>query len=98
MTKLYYTPPTDIAFEEMRKASIEVWGEYDNEYGYVDEKTKRIKEIGNIGDNFMFMFAMFDHINQKKVVEKLSEETKKELRERMVDGGNDGNYLTLIGI
>ena len=98
MTKLYYTPPSNEIFEEMRKASIEVWGQYDNTYGYVDEKTGRLKEIGNVADNLMYMLAMFDHINQKKVIEKLSEEARKAVKERMIDGGNDENYLSLIGL
>lgn len=98
MSKLYYTAPSDEAFEDMRKACIEVWGQYDNEFGYVDEKTSRIKEIGNVQDNFMYMLAMFDHINQRKVVEKLSEETKQAVRERMLDGGNEPSYLAMIGL
>jgi hypothetical protein len=50
----------------MKKASISVWEEYDNTYGYVDEKVGRIKNIENIRDNFMFMFSMFDTNNQKR--------------------------------
>lgn len=98
MSKLYYTAPSDEAFEDMRKACIEVWGQYDNEFGYVDDKTGRIKEIANVQDNFMYMIAMFDHINQRKVVAKLSEATKQAVRERMIDGGNDAEYLALIGL
>ncbi len=98
MPTLYYTAPTDEAFEEMKKVSIEVWGQYDNEYGYVDGKVSRIKDIQNTGDNFMYMLAMFDHINQRKVIAKLSDETKEAVRVRMIDGGNDASYLDLIGL
>ena len=97
MSKLYYTAPSDEAFEDMRKACIEVWGQYDNEFGYVDDKTGRIKEIANVQDNFMYMIAMFDH-QSTKVVAKLSEATKQAVRERMIDGGNDAEYLALIGL
>ena len=96
--KLYYTAPSDRCFEEMKRVCIEVWGQYDNEFGYVDEKVGRIKEIGNVGDNFMFMLAMFDQFNQRKVVDKLSEETKKEVRDRMVDGGNEEEEIMLVGL
>ena len=86
--KLYYTPPSDEAFEDMRKACIELWNTYDNSGGYVDEKTERIKVIHNVGDNFMYMFAMLDINNQRKVAAMLAPETKEAVRERMIDGGN----------
>lgn len=89
MTKLYYTAPTDEAFEELKRESIKLWNTYDNTYGYVDEKVGRIEGMENIRDNFMFMFAMFDHINMAKIVRELSTETKHELRIRIIDGGSD---------
>ena len=89
MTKLYYTPPTDKQFNELKEKAIEVWKEYDNQYGYVDEKVNAIKDIGNIQDNFMYMVAMFDSDNQRKLAEKLSQETRKSVRERMIDGENE---------
>lgn len=33
MTKLYYTPPTEKQFNELKEKAIEVWNTYDNEYG-----------------------------------------------------------------
>lgn len=86
--KLYYTAPSNEAFEELRKAAIEVWQQYDNEYGYVDEKTAAIVNIRNVSDNFMYMVAMFDINNQRKLAEKLSPATRLAVRERMIDGGN----------
>jgi hypothetical protein len=64
-----------------------VWQTYDDEYGYATEKVNRIKDIQNIEDNFMYILAMFDIENQRKVGEKLSEQTKKEARDRMIEGG-----------
>lgn len=46
----------------------------------------------------MYIFAMFDHVNQSRVVEQLSDGTKKELRDRMIDGDNDEGYLALVGL
>ena len=86
--KLYYTPPSDEAFEDMRKACIDLWNTYDNSAGYVDEKTERIKVIHNVGDNFMYMFAMLDMNNQRKVAAKIAPETLEAVRERMVSDGN----------
>ena len=98
MTKLYYTAPKDESFEDMKKSCIEVWKTMGNAGGYSDEKIGRIKDIGNIGDNFMYMLAMFDMGNQRNVISRLKEETKTELKERMIDGGNDDYYLISIGL
>jgi len=64
----------------------------------MEEKTSRIKDIGNVQDNFMYMLAMFDQNNQRMVISKLSGETKNEVRARMIDGGNDYYYLFEIGL
>ena len=91
--KLYYTPPTDEQFQELKEKAIEVWETYDNEYGYANGKVNAIKNIQNVSDNFMYMVAMFDIHNQEKLSNKLSNETKKEVRDRMIDGGNSPEYI-----
>ena len=93
MKKLYYTPPTDKQFNELKEKALEIWKTYDNAYGYVSEKIGRIKDIKNIGDNFMYMVAMFDPVNQGKLAEKLSEETREAVRERMIDGGTPPEHI-----
>ncbi len=84
---LYYTPPPQEDFEDMKKAAIEIWSEYDNQ-DYKDEKIGAIKEIENVRDNFMYMLAMFDIHNQRKVGDLVSDNTKEALRARLIDGGN----------
>ncbi len=96
--QLYYTAPSDEAFEDMKKACMSIWNTMGNDGGYRDEKIARIEHIGNIEDNFMYMFAMFDIHNQRKVVNMLQESTKKELTERLVDGGNNIGFLVTIGL
>lgn len=96
--KLYYTAPSDEAFEEMKEKCISQWKTHDNSHGYVDEKTSKIKDIKNIKDNFMYMLAMFDHIGQQRVIRELSEATTKALKERMISGGNDEDYLLYLGL
>lgn len=91
--ELYYTPPSDEIFAEVKKAAIEIWETYDNTYGYVDEKVGRIKDIGNVGDNVMYIVAMFDLSNQAKLGAKLSEEAKEAVRARMIDGGMEPYQL-----
>jgi hypothetical protein len=96
MPILYYTPPTDEIFNEVKNASMELWKEVDTDndkYGYATKKINRIKDIANVSDNFMYIVAMFDIQNQARLAEKLSEETRKEVRERMIDGGNPPEYI-----
>ncbi len=87
MNKLYYTPPTKEQFNELKEKAIGIWNSYDNEFGYVDEKVNSIKDIKNIQDNFMYMVAMFDTVNQRNLADKLSDETRQAVRERIIDGG-----------
>lgn len=96
MAKLYYLPPPQEAFEEMKKACIEVWALYDDEYGYATDKINSIKDIKNVRDNFMYMLAMFDINNQRKVADKLTPATKREVRLRMIDGGNEAWYIAQV--
>lgn len=98
MPNLYYKAPPQEAFEDMRRECVFQWGTHDNTYGYVDEKLSRIQDILNVGDNFMYMFAMFDMNGQRDVVSRLDEETKKEVRERLRAGGNDEYFLSQIGL
>jgi signal recognition particle receptor subunit beta len=91
-TKIYYIAPSDKIFEEVKAKAIEIWQGYDNEFGYADEKVGRIKDIGNISDNLMFIVAMFDFPNQQKLARKLSVEARDAIRERMFDGGQPEEY------
>lgn len=84
--KLYYTPPSDEAFEELKNVAISVWQQYENE-DYRNEKVGKIKDIQNISDNFMFIFAMFSIDNQRLIGMLLKEETRQAIRERLIDGG-----------
>ena len=88
MKSLYYTAPSDEIFEEMKKAATVVWNRMDNTYGYVDEKLARIKDIKNVEDNFMYIFAMFDMGRQRECSFLLNDSAKDALRDRLRDGGN----------
>lgn len=95
---MYYTPPPKECFEELKRKAMELWREIDTDndkYGYASDKIARIKEIDNIRDNFMCIVGMFDIHNQRKLADKVSNETKKEVRLRLSDGGNP-DYM-LIG-
>lgn len=51
MTIDYYKAPSQEVFEDIKKNAIKIWKTYDNEFGYVDEKVNRIKDIQNVSDN-----------------------------------------------
>ena len=93
MTKLYYTPPTDKQFDELKQKAIEIWTPMGYEPSYAKEKIDRIKDIKNICDNFIYMVAMFDIQNQQKLANKLSDETRKAVRDRLLDGGEPLRYI-----
>ena len=89
MTRLYYTAPSDEAFEDMKSCALETWREVAEHPSYLEEKVSYVSEIRNIGDNFMTIFAMFDDGNQRICGAKLKQETKDELNKRLIDGGSE---------
>lgn len=95
-TKLYYTAPTDEQFNEVKTEAIKLWSTMGDEPSYAEEKIGRIKDIVNVSDNFMFIVAMFDQNNQRKLAEKLSDETRGAVAERIKDGGLPDYYNPFI--
>ena len=92
-TELYYTAPSDEIFDEVKVKALQLWATYDNQFGYVDEKTQLIVNIKNVADNVMFIVAMFDSDNHRRLAEMLSQEARQALRERMIDGGNPSESI-----
>ena len=95
MKNLYYTPPPEISFAEVKSAAMELWKQVDSDndrYGYATSKIDRIKDIKNVKDNFMYIVAMFDIHNQAKLASKLSAETRQEISLRLLVGGADPRY------
>ena len=90
--KLYYTPPTDEKFHELKEKAMEIWRQIGGESSYSAEKINAIKDIENVGDNFMYMVAMFDINNQNILAHKLSPETRTAVYERMVSAGQPDEY------
>lgn len=88
MKELYYTPPSDECFEDMRECAIETWKEVSRDKFYLEEKVSRISKIQNIQDNFMYILAMFDSGNQIKVGRKLLPKTRQAINERLMSVDN----------
>lgn len=86
-TSLYYTPPSDKTFEEVKKIAMDLWVEIDsdkNKFGYTTEKQGRIKDLKNVEDNVMTIIAMFDTSNQNLMLEKLSDDARSEVVARLI--------------
>jgi hypothetical protein len=60
---MYEAPSIEI-FEEMKAIATEIWNGYSNEFGYRAEKLNYINSFGNIEDNAMVFYRMFDYQNQ----------------------------------
>lgn len=89
---LYYLAPPNEQFQELKEKAIELWRELD--YGnYANEKIEAIKGLENIRDNFLHIVAMFDYFNQIALASKLSEGTRKAIRDRMKAGGATRGYI-----
>ena len=58
------TPSQEI-YNEMKSIAASIWSTYDNTYGYVTDKLNYINSIGNIQDNAMVFYRMFDNNNQE---------------------------------
>lgn len=89
--KLYYTPPSDEIFNDMKQVSLQIWKNYEEPYR--SEQCARIVDIKNVGDNFMYMLAMMDPFNQKMLGLKVKPETKEALRERLISGGQPEEFM-----
>lgn len=90
---LYYTPPSEEIFNEMKNSAILEWKTFNDDYNYSSDKISRIEHLKNISDNFMYMFAMFDMHHQIKVVDRLSKEAKEAVINRILAGGGYAGYL-----
>lgn len=86
MNKKYYEAPSDEIFEEVRQKAMKLWDVIDvdgDKYGYATEKKNRIKDIGNVSDNLMYIVAMYDYWNQRKLAKVLSAEARLAISERL---------------
>jgi hypothetical protein len=67
--------PSKKIFEEIKAATIDIWNEYSDEFGYRTEKLKYVNSVKNEGINVMAFYRMFDFNNQAKLRKKLSKES-----------------------
>lgn len=100
--ELFYTPPKDRCFEELRKICIRFWEVYDDfflwsEHGqelmdeYKQSKINQIKDLKNEGANFAYMVQMIHENNRKVIAKCLSMETRNEISMRLY-GFDDNKF------
>ena len=92
--ELFYVPPKDECFEELKSLCIRFWGcfpqfhmwderQEELEREYAREKIDRIKNLKNEGSNFINMVQMI-HQNSREILAKnLSLETRNEISMRL---------------
>ena len=80
--ELFYTPPKDGCFEELRTICIRFWRSFD-EVEYVEEKINRIKDLKNESCNFVMMVQKINPISIQIIAKCLSLETRNEISMRI---------------
>ena len=92
--KLFYTPPKDKCFEELKSLCIRFWNTWPELHlwderqeqlhlEYIQSKIDKIKDLKNEGSNFVSMVQMI-HQNSREVLAKaLSLETRNEISMRL---------------
>lgn len=92
---LYYEAPSDEIFNEVREACAVVWKEVSDYPSYLEEKLTKI-DIDNVRDNFMYLVALFDVDNQRRLFSLLSEEAKTAIIDRMRAGGAEEWTISML--
>jgi len=80
MTFDYYATPPQEVFDDIKENARKLWSQYDDTYGYASGKLERI-DIENIRDNAWYIVAMFDPINQEKLLKMVKPETAALIRQ-----------------
>jgi hypothetical protein len=80
--ELFYTPPKDECFEELRTICIRFWRTFD-EVEYVEEKIDRVKNLKNEGCDFVTMVQMIHPVSREVISKALSLETRNEISMRL---------------
>ena len=97
--ELFYTPPKDEYFEELKSICIRFWEVFPEnrlEQDYVKSKIDQIKNLKNEGSNFVMMVQMI-HQNSREILAKsLSLETRNEISMRIY--GFDDNEFDSFNI
>ena len=81
--ELFYTPPKDESFNELKEVCIKFWKTFDDKHGYSTEKINQIKNLTNESSNFMYIIQMIHPVARKLIANVLSLETRNEISMRL---------------
>jgi hypothetical protein len=87
-TKIYYKPPKQEYFDDLKSSCIRYWKTFDNDFGYTDEKIKTLESLENVGGNFMTMVKMIHPLAWEVIAELVTLETRVHISVRLEDGGD----------
>lgn len=80
--KEYYTAPPDEIFIDIKVNALKIWASYkDSPGGYALDKISRIVDLENHQDNAWYMVAMFDYVNQAKLLSMVNPATADMIRD-----------------
>jgi hypothetical protein len=88
-TMIYYKPPGQKYFDDLKSACIRYFKTFDNDFGYVDEKIKTLESLENVGGNFMSMVKMIHPLAWEVIAEIVTLETRVHISARLEDGGHN---------
>lgn len=89
--ELFYKPPKDEVFNELKNVCISFWGNLDDTFGYATEKINFLKNLSNEGCNFSMMVKMIHPISRAIIASNLSLETRNEVSMRIY-GWEEDNH------
>jgi hypothetical protein len=92
MENLYYQPPRQEVFEEVKEKAMLIWSEKSNVGGYSSGKINAIKDLTNVKGNLMYIVSMFDLGNQIRLAGELTMKSNHEIYSRIKSGGGDDRF------
>jgi hypothetical protein len=78
---------TDEVFNEVKTLVTNIWNQYDNQFGYVDEKMDVVNELPQEWISVIQMIRMFHFVIQRKIFKTLSQEANESIKLEMYDRG-----------
>jgi hypothetical protein len=82
--ELFYKPPKDESFNELREVCIKFWNTFfSDDEDYRDEKIGRIMDLPNTGSNFISMVQMIHPVSHEVIAKSLSLETRNAISMRL---------------
>jgi len=86
--EMKYNPVlTDDIFNEVKGLCTKLWGKYDNQFGYVDEKMDEVNSLPKTWTSVIKMIRMFHVLIQRRLFERFSTETNESIKLEMYDRG-----------